>query len=756
MQPNTAPRLPLELLLMICIDAADSLTLETLAVLCRTWRAFLAPAQRLMYRDVDLEAKPMSAVRSWALAVTCHPHLAERVQSLAIELPDELELLAEDQRQVRNALAACVHITKLRFLRIGSGNGCNGIDFVLRFCTFRLTHFTTSYFDFASLSFKSFLAKQNQLRFLVVLPGARIDWWDLEEEPRPALPSLIGFKGNADIPAGRQFQRLELSWAGNISDLQPYAQTLTTLNLILDAPQNIITILIGLHALSRKMPSIHHLGLMSSVKAGWLESLQALLGRTGTMLQPFTQLETLAIIDHRTGAADEEELCGVAKTLMEKFSSLRRVAIAAKVAEEREKMCIATRDADSEIQTVIEDKIDFEAAPKLFSLCSVKTEMAQQGHLPPELLFMICNEASSSRRTLAVLCRTSITFQTAAERILYRTVDLTGRQRPLHAALSWSLALLNHPHLAESVRSLSIQLPGFRSLLPKDMDTITAGLVACVNLKVLHFLREDGRDASPSTDWVLHKCRFQLTEFASSYFTASDAKFFLGKQTELRFLSVSDAGDLSLDAERWVKRPPLPNLMGIKAPAEFFTTALDRPLQRIETNLYIYRLPLRLQAFSHTLTTLNLLDDPTIDPRSLSGRHAEALKQVSKYLLALLHLAIVDLKGPRYSAGPALERLPRTQAFSRLETLTLIWRRVVHFSPDEDIGFIGASRSEDGTRDVAERCMAGCSSLWRVVIGYEFKDHSEMMYTSTRDSSGGILTTVDEEINFEAVSMFWV
>nr|GAT58387.1 predicted protein [Mycena chlorophos] len=360
MQPNTAPRLPLELLLMICFDAADSLTLETLAVLCRTWRAFLAPAQRLMYRDVNLEAKPMSAVHSWALAVNCHPHLAERVQSLAIELPDELELLAEDERQVRNALAACVHIRKLRFLRIGSGNGCNGIDFVLRFCTFRLTHFTTSYFDFASLSFKSFLAKQNQLRFLVVLPGARIDSLDLEEEPRPALPSLIGFKGNArNIPAGRPFQRLELSWGGNLSNLQPYAQTLTTLNLILDAPQKAISILLGLYTLSQRMPSIRHLGLMSSVQAGWLESLQALLGATGML--PFTQLETLTIIDYRTGAADEEELCSIAKTLMKKFSRSRRVAVAAKVAEEREKMCIATREADGEIRTVIEDKIDFEA-----------------------------------------------------------------------------------------------------------------------------------------------------------------------------------------------------------------------------------------------------------------------------------------------------------------------------------------------------------------------------------------------------------
>ncbi|KAF7290063.1 hypothetical protein HMN09_01311400 [Mycena chlorophos] len=365
MEPHshTPPRLPLELLLMICNEAADSL--ETLARLCRTWRAFLAPSQRLMYCDVDLEAKSLKETRSWALAVSRHTHLAERVQSLSLRLPDVPQLSPTDSAKIGHALFACVNLKRLDFLRATTGAvdwRTSNLDFVLHMCDFQLTRFTTSYFSFGSELLRIFLAKQNELRFLAVLPGSWIDPQMLEANPRPALPNLIGFKGDAFmIPENRPFQRLELFYNIRLPGLHQYADTLTTLNLISRSESTQGVSLVSLSSIVRTLPLLRHLGLMSTAQAREPRSLGSLLVAEKLPLTA-TWLETVAVVDRCSKVTTKTVLYGAARNTLETHSSLRRVAIGANVAKAGEMMCIVTRDGDAtgEVETKMVKEIDFE------------------------------------------------------------------------------------------------------------------------------------------------------------------------------------------------------------------------------------------------------------------------------------------------------------------------------------------------------------------------------------------------------------
>nr|GAT58391.1 predicted protein [Mycena chlorophos] len=367
MEPHshTPPRLPLELLLMICNEAADSL--ETLARLCRTWRAFLAPSQRLMYCDVDLEAKSLKETRSWALAVSRHTHLAERVQSLSLRLPDVQQLSPTDSAKIGHALLACVNLKKLDFLRATTGVvdwRTSNLDFVLHMCDFQLRSFTTSYFSFGSELLRIFLAKQNELRFLAVLPGSWIDPLVLEAlpHPRPALPNLIGFKGDAfRIPENRSFQRLELFYTNGLPSLHQYAETLTTLNLISESTKGVFHLSLSSLAVSRMLPLLRHLGLMSATQARELRSVDTLL-RVAENL-PLGRLETIAIVDRHSKVTTENVLYEAAKNMLETHSSLRRVAFGANVAKTGERMCIVARDDDAtgEVETKMVNDLDFES-----------------------------------------------------------------------------------------------------------------------------------------------------------------------------------------------------------------------------------------------------------------------------------------------------------------------------------------------------------------------------------------------------------
>ncbi|KAJ7699271.1 hypothetical protein B0H17DRAFT_1049319 [Mycena rosella] len=79
----TLLQLPPEICAHVCADVERA----DLVTLCTISRVFRDQAQRLMYRAVDLQDCAPQDLRSWCLAVTRHPQLAERVHKLILSFP---------------------------------------------------------------------------------------------------------------------------------------------------------------------------------------------------------------------------------------------------------------------------------------------------------------------------------------------------------------------------------------------------------------------------------------------------------------------------------------------------------------------------------------------------------------------------------------------------------------------------------------------------------------------------------------------
>ncbi|KAJ7682218.1 hypothetical protein DFH06DRAFT_1464001 [Mycena polygramma] len=90
-----ASRLPTEICEIIVDELQDS---RSLAFLCRTSPVFRCRAERILYHSVDLSCGTIHAVK-WAHTVTRLPNCAQRVNTLALCLPDALIFDAEDARR---------------------------------------------------------------------------------------------------------------------------------------------------------------------------------------------------------------------------------------------------------------------------------------------------------------------------------------------------------------------------------------------------------------------------------------------------------------------------------------------------------------------------------------------------------------------------------------------------------------------------------------------------------------------------------
>nr|GAT54465.1 predicted protein [Mycena chlorophos] len=407
--------------------------------------------------------------------------------------------------------------------------------------------------------------------------------------------------------------------------------------------------------------------------------------------------------------------------------------------------------------------------------------------LPLELLLLICNEASQG--TLAVLSRTWRAFHVAALRHLWPTVDL--RDRPLRVIRSWANVLTRNKHLAERIHTLYIALPSVHRLSPEDAVKISHAFVACTNLEILHFYRA-ADDQRRSLDWVLFLCSFRLTEFASSYFDDWSIRRFLAKQHAVRILHLAHQNLSGLEADEYTNRPALPNLIAIKAPTTLFPA--DRALQRIEMDFVDLTALAGLARHAQTLTTLNIVsvgNAPTrapccgfhlrqisdilpslihlaiVDSESELGNAPTRapccsfhLRQISDILPSLVHLAIVDSESAReryadsQTGSTPCEVPPSTllSSFNRLETLVLVYGSPKSFT----FASCGSSSDPVVVTTVAKDTLLACPTLSRAAIGIKVQKE-EKMYIASRDSSGdGVQTVVEDHIDFEAVSMFWL
>ncbi|KAJ7893459.1 hypothetical protein B0H14DRAFT_2685023 [Mycena olivaceomarginata] len=204
--------------------------------------------------------------------------------------------------------------------------------------------------------------------------------------------------------------------------------------------------------------------------------------------------------------------------------------------------------------------------------------------LPPEICGAICAEVKELRSNLAVLCTTSRNFCHEAQRILYHSVDLQGRE--MRATKSWAGAVTQHTHLAERMHALTVQLPSIESLDVSDIAKIVEALSRCINLKELRGVPE----------CMISACPFRLEKFENlAPFKGWWDDDFWKTQTEIRVLSPLYFPP-SLENQM-----PVPNLIALRIVD--LHTLPERPLQRVETGFHTDLTP--LVRYSRTLTTLN-------------------------------------------------------------------------------------------------------------------------------------------------------
>ncbi|KAF7322155.1 hypothetical protein MKEN_00739700 [Mycena kentingensis (nom. inval.)] len=249
--------LPIELLYLICDELCDAPT--ALSRLSRSARVFVAPAQKLLFRSVDLDGSSMRVVRGWCIAVTRKRKdaapLALLVRSLVLELPEIAQFAPDDMGKVAAALKSCTNLKMLRLLRASGGSGYPDVTapyvWILEQCTFQLTGFQNDYFYAPAL--RPFIEAQIHLRiFHGATDGA-------------ALPdNLIGYGSRWSTSHERcRLQRIETASCIpiDIARLRCCSQSLTTLNL-LGSYRSRTSPYESLVAVAENLPNIVHLAIL--------------------------------------------------------------------------------------------------------------------------------------------------------------------------------------------------------------------------------------------------------------------------------------------------------------------------------------------------------------------------------------------------------------------------------------------------------------------------------------------------------------
>ncbi|KAJ7368993.1 hypothetical protein DFH08DRAFT_947874 [Mycena albidolilacea] len=231
--------------------------------------------------------------------------------------------------------------------------------------------------------------------------------------------------------------------------------------------------------------------------------------------------------------------------------------------------------------------------------------------LPPEICGAICAEVKELRGNLAVLCTTSRNFCREAQRILYHSVDLQGRE--MRATKSWARAVTQYTHLAERMHALTLQLPSIESLDVSDIAKIVKVLSRCINLKELCGVPE----------CMISACPFRLQKFENlAPFKGWWDDDFWKTQTEIRVLS------LTYFPPSLENQLPVPNLIALRIAV--LHNLPERPLQRVETGFHTDLTP--LARYSRTLTTLNLQGEWYLSPIT------QILAAIAASFPSLLHL----------------------------------------------------------------------------------------------------------------------
>ncbi|KAF8182156.1 hypothetical protein K438DRAFT_1840400 [Mycena galopus ATCC 62051] len=356
--------------------------------------------------------------------------------------------------------------------------------------------------------------------------------------------------------------------------------------------------------------------------------------------------------------------------------------------------------------------------------------------LPPEICSAICDELKESTGTLAFLCRTSRDFCHQAQRLLYRSVDLRGRD--LRAVRSWARAVTRHAHLAERMYALALELPDIRDIDPEtDTTKIIRALGRCVNLKEL---RITGEEDSGVHGWIISDYPFRLEKFESLPTLLS---FFWKTQTQIRVLSLPNCRHLpSFEDE-------LLDVIALGVPS--LSDLPARPLQRIETRFHDDFSP--LAQYSRTLTTLSI----RVPAREWVESSLYSLADIAASVPALVHLSIAELKKASINVFPYATspiQIMRDK-FQVLETFVLQVRNIEGFFGEAQAPHYNMALADD-VQALGAAILNACPTLLRAAIGTEVEIGEQLTCVLTRTSGGEIHADAGTDFHtLEALSMFW-
>ncbi|KAJ7646607.1 hypothetical protein FB45DRAFT_178443, partial [Roridomyces roridus] len=363
--------LPPELCAIICDQVQDS---DTLANLCRTSRLFQDRAQRILYHAIDLRKRPRRSVKSWALSVTRNAHLATRVHSLVLAFPETLD--PSDATKIAGALHTCVNLKELELCHADLHPRTLPMHvWMIQDCPFRLDIFRNSYFSAGPWWMEKFWEAQTEIRALSVLAGTSIP------NGTSTMPHLVAVHTPQfyDLPRDKPLQRIHANLDRNLSDLAPYAQSLTILNLQRVWMDEDLPLSSALDTIASTLPLLCHLWLVEKTTT---ERYLPASDRVPTpALRRLTKLQTFVfhvrnvdffvddVTDTEYFLEVQEDMRELGYDIMATQPTLRRVNLGAEPldAAPSSQTCVLTRSPEGTILVEHGTEFDSEAASLFWS-----------------------------------------------------------------------------------------------------------------------------------------------------------------------------------------------------------------------------------------------------------------------------------------------------------------------------------------------------------------------------------------------------
>ncbi|KAF8206884.1 hypothetical protein K438DRAFT_1963191 [Mycena galopus ATCC 62051] len=385
--------------------------------------------------------------------------------------------------------------------------------------------------------------------------------------------------------------------------------------------------------------------------------------------------------------------------------------------------------------------------------------------LPPEICAKICEGVDPNDRV--TLCRTSRLLGGQAQRLIYRTVDLS--HCTLKALRSWCLAVTRHSELAERVHALSLGLAS-DLCFSSDVGKIARALSRCVNLKELSVNLNNSESygvlyephSTSIQGWIITKCPFRLTKFSNSYFKDSFIAQFWTPQSDIRVLAIPNCTD-----NFPVYDDQLPHLIALEV-GNVDSLPVNRPLQRIQLRWTRHTPDVEqlsvLSRYSATLMTLNLLQT-TVTPL-ISTLHI--FEKLARELPHLLHLGITEIDNYTERADCFAEDAPLNALakFTQLQTFVIYCRKITAFR-DLTLARVYELDELPGLQAFGHAVMEACPTLRRTDVGAQFfsatdlddwypeSQKNDLACTLTRTATGNIEVECKTWFDFHAVAMFW-